>query len=394
MPIKMPYFDPHLSPLSIVLLSAACLCMLLMLAVMLPRLLRPLHRRRHLPHGVPEGATPLSVIVYARDDADNLRTLLPSILAQDYPLGFEVIVVNDGADEDTAMLVAQLQQRHPNLYITFTPEGARQLSRKKLALTVGIKAAHHPVVVLTRGDAEVMSANWLSHMGAPFADDAVEVVLGVAVWPRGGDRDKRRRRRALDYASTALTWLNSALRGRPWRGTGYNVAYRRDTFFANKGFGRSLNLRHGDDDIFIHEIARGDNTAVVLARDARIRIHPVKPRRMYAEMKADRAFSSRGLGRGPRLWMGLSSLLLWLWTGLGIAGLCVGLPNLMALALWGGMMLIGWGIYIWAWRRALYFMRARRLLFTLPWLLLTRPFYNLYYRLKGTRRSRRNYTWQ
>ena len=37
---------------------------------------------------------PLSVILYARNEADNLRKILPSILEQDYPQ-FEVIVINE-----------------------------------------------------------------------------------------------------------------------------------------------------------------------------------------------------------------------------------------------------------------------------------------------------------
>ncbi len=39
----------------------------------------------------------------------------------------------------------------------------------------------------------------------------------------------------------------------PYRGASGNIAFRRDKFFDNKGFSSSLNLRSGDDDIFINE---------------------------------------------------------------------------------------------------------------------------------------------
>ena len=50
------------------------------------------HFSRELP--------PLSVILCARNEADNLRKILPAILEQDYPQ-FEVIVINDASTDET-----------------------------------------------------------------------------------------------------------------------------------------------------------------------------------------------------------------------------------------------------------------------------------------------------
>ena len=44
-----------------------------------------------------EELPPVSVIIYARDNAADLRRMLPEVLGQEYPEGkMEVIVVNDG----------------------------------------------------------------------------------------------------------------------------------------------------------------------------------------------------------------------------------------------------------------------------------------------------------
>ena len=43
---------------------------------------------------------PVSVIICAKDEADNLRQYLPLILQQNYP-DFEVIVINDGSTDET-----------------------------------------------------------------------------------------------------------------------------------------------------------------------------------------------------------------------------------------------------------------------------------------------------
>jgi hypothetical protein len=46
----------------------------------------------------------VSVLIPARNEAENLRRLLPSLLAQDYP-AFEVVVYDDGSEDETSEVV-------------------------------------------------------------------------------------------------------------------------------------------------------------------------------------------------------------------------------------------------------------------------------------------------
>ncbi|MDO5395589.1 MAG: glycosyltransferase, partial [Bacteroidales bacterium] len=220
---------------------------------------------------IPTGTEPASIVVYAQDEAESLTRLLHQLLGQRYAPGFEVIVVNEGGSEATADAVTALAVSHSNLYLTYTPDGARNLSRKKLALMLGIKAARHRVVVQTVATACIESPYWLASIMRHFADTSTEVVLGNAM-PAATDNGLGSRRRAFDFAASATSWLTSAIAGHPYRGTEYNIAYTRDIFFRNKGFSRSLNLRYGDDDIFISEIANGANTAVELSPDGLVRM--------------------------------------------------------------------------------------------------------------------------
>ena len=91
---------------------------------------------------------PLSVILCARNEAENLRKILPAILEQDYPQ-FEVIVINDASTDDTEDILGVMEEKYPHLYHSFTPESARYISHKKLALTLGIKASKHDWLVFT-----------------------------------------------------------------------------------------------------------------------------------------------------------------------------------------------------------------------------------------------------
>src|SRR3712207_1783890 len=100
---------------------------------------------------------PLSVVICARNEADNLRKMLPAVLEQDYPC-FEVIVINDGSTDDTEEILGVLEEKYPHLYHSFTPNTARYISHKKLALTLGIKARDRKSTRLNSSHANISYA--------------------------------------------------------------------------------------------------------------------------------------------------------------------------------------------------------------------------------------------
>ena len=51
---------------------------------------------------------PVSVIVCAKNEAENLRNFLPPILDQDYP-NFEVIIINDASLDNTLEVIEEFQ---------------------------------------------------------------------------------------------------------------------------------------------------------------------------------------------------------------------------------------------------------------------------------------------
>ena len=83
---------------------------------------------------------PLSVIIYAREEVENLRRNLTAVLEQDYP-NFEVIIINDGNADESEDYLTQLEEKYPNLYHSFVPSSSRYISHKKLAITLGVRAS-------------------------------------------------------------------------------------------------------------------------------------------------------------------------------------------------------------------------------------------------------------
>ena len=207
---------------------------------------------------------PVSVVICAKNESENLRNFLPSILTQDYP-NYEVIVINDGSTDESEELLSILGTQYPHLYRTYLPSEAKFISTKKMALTVGIKAAKHELLLLTDADCQPAGKDWIANMVRNF-DDQTDVVLGYgAYFKKKGFVGKLV---SYDTFTIALQYMGFALAGKPYMGVGRNLAYRKSLFFKNKGFASHLKLQSGDDDLFISEVANKHNTRVEVSPES------------------------------------------------------------------------------------------------------------------------------
>ena len=393
------YISPEISPTVLWLLAGALVCMLMLACIYFFRVRTLVSYRRHADSDraeLPDSAyLPVSVVIYSQGDADNLDRLLRAILAQDYPAAYEVIVVNEGESADVRDAVSMLRANHHNLYLTFTPEGVVNLSRKKLALTLGIKAARYDIVALTTTAVEIETDQWLRRIMSNFdADGHTEVVLGFATVDPEEDTDSGRRTRAFDYVADSARWLSVAAAGKPFRGSEYNIAYRKDTFLRNKGFARTLNLCSGDDDIFIREIARGNNTRLELSDDSMVRLRHGNHPRIFGERRQRRYFTEGHIRRRPRLLWSLTGWLQLVALGLCVAAAIVDYPNMAATV--AGIVLIACIclLDIYFWRGAMTALKSRPLRLSLPWLSATYPLRRLMCSIRNRFGRQKKYSWE
>ena len=208
---------------------------------------------------------PVSVIICARNEHENLQDYLAVILSQDYPC-YEVIVVDDSSDDETDLLLERLSRQYANLYHTFVPRGARILSSKKLALTIGIKAAKYEHLLLTDADCRPESKNWIREMMQGFANENTEVVVGFS--PYFEKKGLLNHIISYDTLFSGLQYMGMARSGHPYMGVGRNLAYKRSTFFNIGGFKTLINNLAGDDDLFVNRVATRINTTVVCNKDS------------------------------------------------------------------------------------------------------------------------------
>ncbi len=211
-----------------------------------------------------EDLPPVSVIICAKNESENLRQFLPAILEQDYPC-FEVIVVNDGSTDETSDLLQDLNLTYPNLYRTFVPENANIRSTKKLGLTIGIKAAKFDVLLFTDADCKPTGSKWIEIMARNFTQ-STEFVLGYGAYMH--EKGFMSRLISFDTLFIGMQSLGYALNGHPYMGVGRNMAYRKETFLRMKGFSKSLAIQSGDDDLFVNNGANEYNTRVEISAES------------------------------------------------------------------------------------------------------------------------------
>ncbi|HTF21039.1 MAG TPA: glycosyltransferase [Chryseolinea sp.] len=224
---------------------------------------------------------PVSVIVCAHDEEQNLKVLIPALLEQDHSL-FEVIIVNDRSNDATFdMLLAEASRDHRlrMVHVNRTPP---HVDNKKYALTLGIKAARYEWILLTDADCVPTSKSWISSMSAAF-NDQTNFVLGYSPYQKlPGLLNKIVRFEAL---VTAIQYLSFALLKMPYMGVGRNLAYRRSKFLEGKGFNNILKITGGDDDLYVNQNATNKDTAVCLEAGAQMTSVPKLTWREYNRQK-------------------------------------------------------------------------------------------------------------
>lgn len=250
-----------------------------------------------------EALPPLSIVICARNESENLRSFLPSVLEQNYP-EFEVIVVNDGSTDESEEFLSSLSKSYPHLYHSFTPENSRYISHKKLALTLGVKASKHDWLVFTEANCYPVSKDWLRLMARNFTSDT-DIVLGYSNYERG--KGWMHKKIAFDALFTSMRYLGYALARKPYMGIGRNMAYRRELFFQQKGYSAHLGLQRGDDDLFVNKIATNKNTRVETDANAVVRMKPVAYKTDWHEEKISYMATSRYYKGSQRFMLGFET---------------------------------------------------------------------------------------
>jgi len=214
----------------------------------------------------------VSIIIAARNEADNIFKNLPFILDQDYP-NFEVIVVNHQSMDESKYILDAFEHEFPNMRVINVEKSTHLKFGKKLPLTIGIKGAKYEHLLFTDADCKPVSNQWLKSMSSCFSNKH-EIVLGYGPYKKKkGFLNKVIR---FDTAWIAMNYFSFAKAKMPYMGIGRNMAYTKSVFESVSGFKSHYALSSGDDDLFIQEAAKKGNYTINIHPDAYCLSNPPK----------------------------------------------------------------------------------------------------------------------
>ena len=139
-----------------------------------------LQLHRYNPTDVKTTQDPVTVIICAKNEAENLRNFLPLVLEQEYPK-FQVVVVNDGSKDETPEILAAFETKYPHLYVTNIEHTHPYPHAKKLAQTIGVKAATYDQLLFIDADCRPATSHWIEKMQAHFLPRK-EIILGYGAY--------------------------------------------------------------------------------------------------------------------------------------------------------------------------------------------------------------------
>ena len=188
---------------------------------------------------------PISVIIAAKNEASNIPVLLSCLVRLDYPRElYEVIIVDDGSEDDTWAL---LEQYSPSIRCFHFENTDPILIGKKAAIDFGIHQAKYDVLAFTDADC-CPPSSWLRSINANL-DKKTDYMLGYSLvtWDHKVQSIHKNFERSIYYAlaTAGMYWKT------PITSSACNMVYRKSVFKQSQGFDRIGHIRSGDDDLLL-----------------------------------------------------------------------------------------------------------------------------------------------
>lgn len=241
------------------IIAGAVVVLLAVLGSLINPFLRSLHFQKT---ETAENQPPVSILITAHDNLAELERNLPMFLRQQYAADYQVIVVCQSTDGETQDFLKRTAAENPHLYYTYIPESSRYMSRKKLQITLGVKAAKHEWIILTEPNCRPSNDKWLQTM-VRQCQDPNHLVLGYVAL----DEETKSVRR-FDSIRKAYYVLRRAQQTYGYRSHMPNVAFRKSDFMKEQGYQGNLEYVRGEYDFLVNKYAHCGDTATELDCDA------------------------------------------------------------------------------------------------------------------------------
>jgi len=204
--------------------------------------------------GVSVATTTFSIIIPARNEAENIEACIRSILNNNYPTHlFEIIVADDFSTDATPEIVQRLQTEFSNISIISLKNIIAENinSYKKRAIELAIAQSRNEWIVTTDADCHVPQ-NWLHLLGAYIQKNERVFVAAPVMFTN--NNSFLGIFQCLDFLSLQGITAASVYAGAHSMCNGANLAYKKSVFYEVDGFKNADHIASGDDMLLMHKI--------------------------------------------------------------------------------------------------------------------------------------------
>src|SRR5690606_30653635 len=142
--------------------------------------------------------------------------------------------------------------------------------------------AKNNYLLFADADCRPDSANWIQEMAGRFTNKK-ELILGYS--PYESKPSLLNLLIRFETVMTAIQYFSFAKAGSPYMGVGRNLAYTNKLFYDTRGFMSHMNIRSGDDDLFVNEAGTKRNTAICDTPESFVYSEPKKTWKSWKHQK-------------------------------------------------------------------------------------------------------------
>ena len=195
----------------------------------------------------------ISIIVPARNEAQQLPALLDSIAAQNFPRHlFELILIDDFSTDETAAIARSYDFAKVISLAQFIAPNSIN-SYKKKAIEIGMQHSKGELVLTTDADC-VVGNNWLRTIAAYYESTQAQLMVMPVMFMN--NHQPLGIFQLLDFMSLQGITGASVYKKMHSMCNGANLAYTRSAFVVVDGFKGIDNIASGDDMLLMHKIAK------------------------------------------------------------------------------------------------------------------------------------------
>ena len=238
-----------------------------------------------------------SVVIPARNEAANIEACIAGILAQNYPTHlFEIIVVDDYSDDETAQIVLEIAQQHKNVRLVSLQDFTKNenlVAYKKRAIEIAVTQATGDWIVTTDADCS-FTKNWLATYDAYIQEhNSVMVAAPVAYANTGSFLSIFQ---VLDFISLQGITAAAVASGSHTLCNGANLCYSKKAFESVGKFSGIDHLPSGDDMLLMHKMKKAfpGKIGYLYAQDAVVTTAPSVTLGLFIQQRI--RWASKALG--------------------------------------------------------------------------------------------------